>query len=299
MDRKTLTRAAVFVLPFLALLSLVLIIMSKNSGADVSAYPETGISAQETEAPNGSEGETNAETDVITPEETGLETRASISTSAETSAKASETHPPQTDPDDVGSLPVPAIITIDEANFSMTLVNRKYRIPDDYRASLSPCIPGSDVELDYRVAPYYEAMYNAAKADGCTLTPYSGYRRYSTQKANYERKIQYYRDLGYSENEAETLAAKIIMPPGSSEHNLGLAMDICGTDYSFDESTEFRWLMENAADYGFILRYAEEKQAVTQVVYEPWHWRFVGVENAKAIKESGLCLEEWLGQTAE
>ena len=91
------------------------------------------------------------------------------------------------------------------------------------------------------------------------------------------------------------MAATIILPPGTSEHNAGLAMDICSLEQSFDKTAEFRWLNEHAADYGFILRYTEEKQDVTKKIYEPWHWRYVGVENAKAIKASGKCLEEYLG----
>lgn len=71
-------------------------------------------------------------------------------------------------------------------------------------------------------------------------------------------------------------------------------MDICCLDYDFDERKEYKWLEKNAADYGFILRYTEENKSKTGVVAEPWHWRFVGVEDAKAIKKSGLCLEDYV-----
>ena len=196
--------------------------------------------------------------------------------------------------DNITPLPTPETIIIDEEKFNLTLVNNRYRMPEDYAVQKACAVDGYDVELDYRVAPYYQAMYDAAKADGIYLTPYSGYRRYSTQQTNYQNKTAYYLQQGYTETEALALAARIIMPPGSSEHNLGLAMDICGTDYDFDQTDAFAWLKEHAAEYGFILRYTEEKQSVTQVVYEPWHWRFVGVEYAKEINESGLCLEEWL-----
>lgn len=195
-------------------------------------------------------------------------------------------------------LPAAVEIAISEQNFTMTLVNRKYRMPENYQLDLAPCIPGSDIELESRAAEQYTNMYNAAKADGITLTPYSGYRRYSTQKRNYENKTQYYLDQGYEQQEALTLAARIIMPPGSSEHNLGLAMDICGTDYDFDQTKEFQWLSQHAEAYGFILRYPENKQNITKVVYEPWHWRYVGVENAKTINASGKCMEEYLGKDA-
>nr|MCR5149896.1 M15 family metallopeptidase [Clostridiales bacterium] len=76
----------------------------------------------------------------------------------------------------------------------------------------------------------------------------------------------------------------------------GIAMDICSLYQSFDKSNEYKWLEEHAADYGFILRYPKNKENITKIIYEPWHWRYVGVENAKAIKQSGKCLEEYLGK---
>ena len=133
------------------------------------------------------------------------------------------------------------------------------------------------------------------QADGITLTPLSGHRRISTQKTNFENKIQKYVNQGYSKAEATQMAAKIILPPGTSEHNAGIAMDIISLDVEFEQTQAFRWLQENAADYGFILRYPKDKQGITEITYEPWHWRYVGVENAKKIKASGQCLEEYLG----
>lgn len=198
----------------------------------------------------------------------------------------------------VGSLPEQVIATISSTNYEMTLVNRKYRMPDGVTVPLAPAAAGSGIQLHTLAAGYYSNMYEAAKKDGCYLTPYSGYRSYARQKSNYENKTQQYLNQGYNRNEALALAASVIMPPGSSEHNLGLAMDICGTDYNFDKTDEFRWLVANAENYGFILRYKSEKTYITKVVYEPWHWRFVGVANAKAINASGLCLEEYLGMDA-
>jgi vancomycin resistance protein YoaR len=98
-----------------------------------------------------------------------------------------------------------------------------------------------------------------------------------------------------TQDEAKIKAATIIMPPGSSEHNLGYAMDIVCVDEWFEDTQEFKWLQEHAADYGFIMRYPESKQDITKVIYEPWHWRYVGVEAAKELKASGLVLEEYMG----
>lgn len=196
--------------------------------------------------------------------------------------------------DDIVPLPEAVTISINENEWYLTLVNDWYKMPADYEVVSANAAPGSDVKLDYRVAEAYTAMYNAAAADGLYLTPYSGLRSYSRQEINYENKTQLYLSQGYNETEARALAAMVIKPPGCSEHNLGLAMDIIDTADNFYTTKEYAWLMENATDYGFILRYPKEKQYITRVEYEPWHWRYVGVEHAKAIKASGLCLEEYL-----
>ena len=191
----------------------------------------------------------------------------------------------------------PAYANVSISDWKMLLVNRDYILPEDYEVKLAPSITSDpdSMQLDYRVAPHYNEMYLAALEDGIELTPVSGYRSLTRQRNNFERKIEKYIDEGYSRAEATRMAAKIILPPGTSEHNAGLAMDICSLYESFENSAEFKWLSENAADYGFILRYPKDKQDITKIIYEPWHWRYVGVEAAKAMKASGECFEEYLG----
>lgn len=187
------------------------------------------------------------------------------------------------------------VVNANTEYWNLVVVNKNREYDRNYTPSLSPAIPGSDIELDSRVAPYYTAMYNAAKKEGIYLTPFSGYRRYSTQERNYNNLTeQYMSQYGLSRKDAADKAATVILPPGTSEHNIGLAMDICNVYDSFANSDEYAWLIKHAQDYGFILRYTAEKQSITGIVPEPWHWRFVGVENAKKIKASGLCLEEYL-----
>ena len=193
-----------------------------------------------------------------------------------------------------GTMDNPTIITIDEEKWYLTLVNSSYRIPDNYEPDLV-YVCGSGERLDRKVAEHYEAMYNAAQKDGINLTPCSGYRSYELQERNYNNKVSFYESQGYSNKDAKVKAATIIMPPGSSEHNLGYAMDIVCVDEWFEDTAEFKWLTENAADYGFIMRYPKDKQDITKVIYEPWHWRYVGVELAKELKGSGLVLEEYMG----
>lgn len=182
-------------------------------------------------------------------------------------------------------------------NRNLILVNGDYILPDDYEVNLQDAVSGYGIQMDAVAAPHYQEMYNAALKDGITLTPVSGYRSVSHQRTNFENKIQSYIDQGYSEIKATQMAAERILPPGTSEHNAGLAMDICvaSVDAHFENSAEYAWLSEHAADYGFILRYPEEKKDITKITYEPWHWRYVGLEDAKKIKASGQCLEEYLG----
>ncbi len=186
------------------------------------------------------------------------------------------------------------IVNPGQEKWNLVVVNSSREMPEGYVPKLDE-IYDTGVYMDYRVTPYYEQMYSAAKKDGITLTPYSGYRSYDRQKRNYNNLTdKYMSQYNLSRTEAAKKAATVILPPGTSEHNLGLAMDICNTYDSFANQKEYKWLTEHAHEYGFILRYTEEKKPITGIVAEPWHWRYVGVEYAEKIKNSGLCLEEYL-----
>lgn len=211
-----------------------------------------------------------------------------------TEQKESENAVKNTSTQSGGTLQNPKEITVDASNLYLTLVNSGLRINESYTPNLVYVCKSSE-KLEKTAAEHYEAMYEAAQKEGLTLTPCSGYRSFALQQQNYENKAAYYESIGYSKKEALIKAAAVIMPAGSSEHNLGLAMDIVCAEDRFADTEEFKWLTLHAADYGFILRYPADKTAITKVVYEPWHWRYVGVENAKKIKESGLCLEEYIG----
>lgn len=186
-------------------------------------------------------------------------------------------------------------VEFDEDKWYLTFVNKNYVLPENYKLQLSEELFGTYCQLDVRCAPYYIEMYNAALKDGCRLTPFSGYRSISTQKRNFENEMKLYLNKGYTFDEAYDKAATNILPPGTSEHNLGLAMDIVSINHNFDQSKEFKWLMEHGAEYGFILRYPADKTDITMVQYEPWHWRYVGKEAAMEIMSKGITLEEYLG----
>lgn len=180
-----------------------------------------------------------------------------------------------------------------QEKWSLVMVNNDRELPENYQVKLSYIIGG--FELDYRVAPYFNAMYEAAAEQGISLYPNSAYRSNDFQQSLFNQYTeQYMYSLGVTRTEAETIVKKEVMAPGTSEHNLGFAVDIGFIDNNFKYSAAYNWLSRNAHKYGFIERYTTEKQHITKIIPEPWHWRFVGVEYAAKIKKSGLCLEEYL-----
>lgn len=183
--------------------------------------------------------------------------------------------------------------------WELICLNTNYRVPPvvDTVIELS-YVAGSSERMEKHAAQWYDKMYNAAAAEGIYLTPCSGYRSYTRQELLFGEFVNEYIAQGYNTADAERQAATRRMPAGSSEHNVGICMDIILADSSmhFENYPEYAWLQAHAQDYGFILRYPEDKVDITGVKFEPWHWRYVGVENAPLIKASGLCLEEYLGQ---
>lgn len=191
--------------------------------------------------------------------------------------------------------PATIIPITDAEKWNLAIINTKYPLPDSYAPTLSNAINGSNIQLDSRVSERYGEMYAAAKLSGCVLTPYSGYHSYSLQETTYNRKVNFYVNQGISAEEANQKASAQVLPAGCSEHNAGLAMDIVSASSDFINTKEYKWLCENAHNYGFILRYPEDKTAITGMNFEPWHWRYVGTQAAKEMKEKNQCLEEYLG----
>ncbi len=187
-------------------------------------------------------------------------------------------------------------VTIDEEAPYLTLLNLNNRLDKSYKPKNLSTIAGSSVKLDSTAAKYFEQMYNAALSEGIKLTPYSGYCSYELQNQNFNNKLAYYKSLGYLEAEAYEKAAFAVLPAGASEHNAGLAIDIVCSEERFKDTAEFKWLQNHAHEYGFILRYPENKTDITRVGYEPYHWRYVGAADAAKIKENGKCLEEYSGE---
>lgn len=179
-----------------------------------------------------------------------------------------------------------------EHGWNLILVNQDYYIPDDYTVELIELSNGE--KIDSRIYPDLQAMFDDARASGLQLFVRDGYRTAETQQRILDEKIEAYEKDGYSNSEAETLAKEWVSVPGTSEHQLGLAVDI-NADTSQSNSDEvYRWLENNSYHYGFINRYPSDKTEITGVIYEPWHYRYVGKEAARAIHSQGICLEEYI-----
>lgn len=195
--------------------------------------------------------------------------------------------------------PTAAVLTADELNagdgWMLLLVNRSNAIPDGYAPTeLTELSNGQSV--DKRIYPSLQSMFDDARAQGVYPVVSSGYRTAKQQQSEMDDKIQEYIDDGKSEDEARALAATYVAHVGYSEHEAGLAIDIVAKANKSDDDTVWAWMKEHCAEYGFILRYPEGKEGVTGMSYEPWHFRYVGVEAAQKIMGAGITLEEYLGQ---
>ncbi len=183
-------------------------------------------------------------------------------------------------------------------DWNLILVNKTHPIPEDYQVELKSI--GSGHQIDARAYDDFKAMIQASQNDGVTIYVTSSYRDLNKQIALYEKKTDSYLQQGYSLEDALSKAGQVVAVPGTSEHHLGLALDMVSSEYRrLDEKQEqtkgFQWLKEHSWEYGFILRYPNGSTDITGIIYEPWHFRYVGLEAAKEIYESGVTLEEYLG----
>lgn len=188
-----------------------------------------------------------------------------------------------------------------QSDWRMVLVNPNVKLPDDYTVETETADAATGKELQTEAAEAYRQMAKAAEADGVSLMLCSGYRSVEYQQGLFDKKVEQCLSEGLSQEDAEIKAATIVAAPGHSEHNTGLAADIVTPDHqmldtAFEQTPAFAWLSQHAAEYGFILRYPQDKTAITGIIYEPWHYRYVGVDNAAAILQSGGCLEEYLAK---
>lgn len=176
--------------------------------------------------------------------------------------------------------------------WNLILVNDDYSIPGNYEVELTELSNGEKV--DSRIYPQLQQMFDDARAAGLELFVREGYRTVQDQKDIMDERIQQYRDEGYSRSEAKKLAEEYVAEPGTSEHELGIAVDINADTSKCSSDAVYTWLANNAYRYGFIKRYPEDKTEITGVNNEPWHYRYVGVDVAREMQEKELCLEEYI-----
>lgn len=201
-----------------------------------------------------------------------------------------ETASPQTGQDET-SLP-------EELPWNLRLVNKDNPLPRDFSVETAEAAEG---QLDSRAASALSQMVSDMEAQGLSPVVCSSFRTWEEQEALHQNKVNRLLSQGYSLASAEEEASRWVVPAGTSEHQLGLAADIVAADCQVleeeqENTPEQQWLMAHCQEYGFILRYPRDKQGLTGVGYEPWHYRYVGVEAAQEIMSQGLCLEEYLGQ---
>lgn len=189
--------------------------------------------------------------------------------------------------------PVTEIEPVPEADWRLVLVNRNNPLPESFEITLKELRNSQFV--DERIYPELQQMFDDARAAGYSPLINESFRSHERQQEIMDSHIANYEASGYSHDDAVTAAETEVAIPGTSEHELGLALDIT-TEGDIDPTGLWYWLKENSWKYGFILRYPEEKTDITGITYEPWHFRYVGKEAAKAIYDSGVCLEEYLAK---
>lgn len=265
-----------------------------NTAEEITAVP-----TQEQDAAQDTVSGADETTGPVTSgEETAGEAASESTTSCE--APATETLPSQeAAPAGSEQQAQPYIQPVSQAaeDWRLLLVNPWNKLPEDYEVELATLSNG--LKVDTRIYEDLEAMLAACREAGLQPIVCSAYRTQATQERLYNNKIARLRAAGWTGDALLTEAARWVAPPGTSEHQTGLALDIVSASYQLlddaqADTAEQQWLMEHCWEYGFILRYPEDKTEVTGIGYEPWHYRYVGRETAAAIHESGLCLEEYL-----
>lgn len=184
-------------------------------------------------------------------------------------------------------------------DWKLTLVSASHPLEQGYEPELAEI--ENNYYFDARAVKYLQQMLGDGRKEGLDFWVCSAYRTIEKQTELYENKVSRLEAEGMSHREALREAGTVVAYPGTSEHNLGLAVDIVARDYQIldekqEQTEEQQWLMKNCWKYGFILRYPTDKTEETGIIYEPWHYRYVGMEAAREIMEQGICLEEYLGE---
>lgn len=193
----------------------------------------------------------------------------------------------EAEPEPEPALTYPVVYSLEEAGSLTVVINKKHRLPENYAPMLESVPSG---QLRPEAAAAVNNMLSAASNDGIPMKIISAYRSYQTQVNTYQRWVSI-----QGKAQADRSSAR----PGHSEHQTGLAVDVgvpdgtCDLLICFGDTAQGKWVAQNAADYGFIVRYESDTEDVTGYQYEPWHLRYVGVNTAKAIASSGLTMDQY------
>ena len=179
-----------------------------------------------------------------------------------------------------------------QEDWNLLVVNQWNELPKAYSVDLMELSNGE--RIDSRIYPSLQKMFDDARAEGVYPIVRDGYRTAEEQQELMDEKIQAYVNEGYSRADAKKAAEDWVAIPGTSEHQLGSAVDINADKAKCSNEEVYAWLAENAHEYGFILRYPQGKEDLTGISYEPWHYRYVGIEVAQAIYQQCVCLEEYV-----
>lgn len=258
-----------------------------STSSDTASEASTDTSSRET-----SDATDSSVTNVTTSESITDTSSDSEGSSNNTSSNTSTNNHSHVSKNDTASFA--------KTNWYMLLTNGANPLPENYKFEEATVYSaGRNWIVDARCAEDMKAMIAAAKKDGVSLIICSAYRSYELQEKNFNAKVQSYINKGYSKEDAVAKTATIIAVPGTSEHHTGLAADIVTPSYQslnsgFEKTEAFQWLYENCAEFGFVLRYPKDKVDVTKIIYEPWHYRYVGKEAAQIMMSEGICFEEFL-----
>lgn len=291
-DEKMWIYAVIAVVTVLVVFALIKILGKKPQTVDPAGSSDVSltVSVPSTEQSDASEGaESSDESDAESKDETS---KAQSGGQSDSGSQGGSSQSPSSSKSNGDYINYTVSGAAEADQWYLQIASVAHPLPEGFVQPSTTVIDDIGREIDSRIVGAYWDLVNAAKADGLNIYPISGFRPHSTQVSLFNARVEQARNDGYADPEAE--AARHVAKPGTSEHELGLAVDFNSVDESYFRNTaEAKWLAAHCAEYGFVIRYPEDKESVTGIIYEPWHLRFVGVKHAKRMNELNMCLEEY------
>lgn len=284
----------------LAVLCTVFFIMWRKSAKKVKELKNQSSQISSAESSESAQSQNSADSaDKVTSAESASETSSAAKTSSKSKTQSSAPAAASTASSDSNSKMSVEALAAQRNNWNLLLVNPQNPLPENFSIKTANIAASyaRDVGMKYdsRAVGYLNSMCAAAEKDGVSLLVISCYRPHSRQVALFNSELEKTKknNPGISEDAAVKKAATVVAYPGTSEHEVGLAIDFNSDQQSFEKTKQFAWLKQHAADYGFVLRFPKDKSNITGIIYEPWHYRYVGKDHAKKMNELGYCLEEY------